>query len=142
MAESSTADRLRLEFLTPLRIRTGGRYNARPDFVAIVHALLQRIHLLSALYGSGDGDATWMRPLFQVADRAQTLRSDFSLFRWTRRSGRQQQPIEMDGVVGSLEAGGDLGTLVPYFRAGEFLHVGSGTSMGLGKHTLQIPERA
>jgi len=129
-------ERMRLEFVTPLRIRTEGRYNARPDLVAVTHALLRRIHLLAAVYGGGNGDASWMRPLLAAADRAVTERADFRLYEWSRTSGRQRRRVEMDGVVGTLEARGELGPLAPYFEAGRWLHVGSGTSMGMGRYEL------
>ncbi|MGB9606676.1 MAG: CRISPR system precrRNA processing endoribonuclease RAMP protein Cas6, partial [Bryobacteraceae bacterium] len=65
-------------------------------------------------------------------------RSDFQLYRWERTSGRQKRPVAMDGVIGALEATGDLTPLMPYLRAGEWLHVGSGTSMGMGRYTLSV----
>ena len=130
--------RLRLEFLTPLRIRTGGRYNASPDFVAITHALLRRIHLLAAVYGGGDGDAGWLRPLLKQADAVVTERASFALYRWSRTSGRQKRTVPMDGVVGWLEAAGELTELAPYLRAGEWLQVGSGTSLGMGKYRASM----
>jgi hypothetical protein len=129
-------ERMRLEFVTPLRIRTEGRYNARPDLVAVTHALLRRIHLLAAIYGGGNGDAAWMRPLLAAADRAVTERSEFRLYEWSRASGRQRRRVEMDGVVGTLEARGELGALAPYFEAGRWLHIGSGTSMGMGRYDV------
>jgi hypothetical protein len=142
--EETTADvrRLSVEFLTPLRIRTEGRYNLRPDFVAIAQALLRRIHLLSEIHGDGaaGGDHTWMHELFQKADGVKTQRADFQLYAWDRMSGRQGRRVQMDGVIGSLEAEGDLTELAAYFRAGEWLSVGSGTSMGMGKYRLRVEE--
>jgi len=141
-AEPAPVNRIRLEFLTPLRIRTEGRYNARPDFVALTHALLRRIHLLAAIYGEGNGDSAWMHPLLAAADRVMTERADFRLYQWSRSSGRQHRRVEMDGVVGTLEATGDLTALAPYLHAGEWLHVGSGTSMGMGACRLTDTETA
>ena len=46
----------------------------------------------------------------------------------------------MDGVIGRLEAGGDLTELATYFRAGEWLSVGSGTSMGMGKYRMRVED--
>jgi len=126
--------RVRLEFSTPLRMRTNGHYNASPDFAALTHALLRRIHLLTSLYGGADSDDAWLRPLLAAADRAATLRSSFRLYAWDRMSGRQQRRVQMDGVLGSLEAAGELAALAPYFEAGQWLHLGSGTSMGMGKY--------
>lgn len=136
--ETAAVERVRLEFVTPLRIRTGGSYNTSPDFVAVTHALLRRIHLLAAVHGGGNGDVSWMRPLLAAADRIVTERSEFRLYRWSRTSGRQHREVPMDGVVGTLEASGDLTPLMPYLRAGEWLHVGSGTSMGMGKYRVLL----
>ena len=131
--------RVTLEFLTPLRLRTEGRYNSRPDFVAITQALLRRIHLLSAIYGDGvDGDHTWMHPLLGQADAVRTVRAEFQMYQWDRMSGRQGRRVQMDGVVGRLEAEGDLGELAVYLRAGEWLSVGSGTSMGMGRYRMRM----
>lgn len=128
--------RITLDFLTPLRIRTDGRYNASPDFVAITHALLRRIHLLTAVHGPGDGDAAWMHPLLAQADTILTETAQFRLFQWDRHSGRQDRRIPMDGLLGTLTAAGDLTPLAPFFHAGEWLNVGSGTSMGMGKYRI------
>jgi hypothetical protein len=136
--EQEEIQRLSVDFLTPLRIRTGGRYNLRPDFVAITHALLRRIHLLSSIYRDDrtEEDHTWMHELLRKADQVQTRRADFKLYEWDRASGRQGRRVQMDGVLGSLEAEGDLTDLAPYFKAGVWLSVGSGTSMGLGKYRI------
>jgi hypothetical protein len=139
-APNGGVGRMRLEFLTPLRMRTDGRYNAAPDFVAITHALLRRIHLLAALY-SADAEPDWMRPLLAQADAVATERADFRMYRWDRQSGRQQRRVAMDGVVGTLEASGDLTALAPYFAAGEWLNVGSGTSMGMGKYCMALQHK-
>jgi len=133
---SEPLGRVRLEFLTPLRLRTVGRYNASPNFSEIAGALLRRIHFLSALYGDGPASTEWTHPLLALADRVRAEEARFELFRWDRYSGRQQRRVAMDGVVGWVEASGDLGPLMPYLRLGEHLHVGSGTSMGMGRYRV------
>ncbi|MCW5982133.1 MAG: CRISPR system precrRNA processing endoribonuclease RAMP protein Cas6, partial [Bryobacteraceae bacterium] len=132
--------RARLEFVTPLRLRTGGRYNASPNFAEIAGALLRRIHFLSALYGDGPASTEWMHPLLAAADEVRTEAARFELFRWDRYSGRQQRRVAMDGVVGWLEASGEMDGLMPYLRLGEHLHVGSGTSMGMGRYRMEEME--
>ncbi|MCS7042669.1 MAG: CRISPR system precrRNA processing endoribonuclease RAMP protein Cas6 [Bryobacteraceae bacterium] len=137
-AAPPAAGRVRLEFLTPVRLRTRGRYNPRPGFLAILHALLRRLHLLSAVHGGGSADAAWMQPLLAAGDRIVTRRAEWELFRWSRPSARQQGDIPMDGLLGALEAEGELAPLLPYLEAGEWLHVGSGTSLGMGKYRLTV----
>lgn len=43
----------------------------------------------------------------------------------------------MDGVVGVLEAEGNLTELAEFYRMGEWVGVGSGTSMGMGKYRMR-----
>ena len=126
-----------LKFITPLRLRTEGRYNSRPNFLDIVQTLLRRIHLLSAIYGGGDGDSRWTHELLRVADGARTLRTAWRMYEWDRVSGRSGRRVPMDGVVGWLEAEGDLSELGVYLKAGEWLGVGNGTSMGLGRYRIK-----
>lgn len=125
--------RMKLEFVTPLRMRTKGEYNRNPDFVAVGQALLRRLHLLTALYG----DASWMKQLLRAADETKTVRRDFRVWEWDRMSGRQGRRIEMDGVVGTMEVEGDLKEWGEVLRLGEVVQVGNGTSMGLGRYRME-----
>ncbi len=122
-----------LEFLTPLRMRTGGEYNHAPTFPEITQALLRRIHLMRALYGDGAEDTGWTAPLLDAADRAEVVEQEWRLFSWDRNSGRQGRKVNMDGVVGSVRVRGDFRELARWYRLGELVHVGNGTSMGLGR---------
>jgi len=130
--------RIRVNFVTPLRMRTEGRYNTKPNFVAVTQALLRRLHLLLAIYGDGDADTGWMKALLASADRAVMEGSEWRMYEWSRMSGRQGRRVEMDGVLGWVEASGDLTDLAQAFRVGEWVHVGNGTSMGLGKYTMEV----
>ena len=136
--ESRVARRVQVDFITPLRMRTKSQYNTRPDFVEFIHALLGRLHLLTAIYGRQSTDRDWMRDLLAMADVIKTDAQEFRVFRWERTSGRDHRRIAMDGVIGNLTASGDLTPFLPVLRAGEFLHVGSGTSMGLGKYRVAV----
>jgi len=130
--------RLTVEFVTPLRMRTEGRYNSRPDFVAITQALLRRIHLLREIYGDAGGDSGWMHGLLRQADQVKTVRAEFRMYQWDRMSGRQGRRVQMDGVIGVLEAEGELTELAGWWRMGEWLSVGSGTSMGMGRYRCEF----
>jgi CRISPR/Cas system endoribonuclease Cas6 (RAMP superfamily) len=137
-AEPSPVSRLRLQFVTPLRLRADGHYTRRPGFPLLVQALLRRLHLLGCVHGSWPDDLTWRKPLLELADRASVESSTWEMSRWSRTSGRQQRAIDMDGVLGSIEVSGELGELMPALRLGEHLHIGSGTTMGLGRYRLEV----
>lgn len=130
--------RLHLEFVTPLRLRTNGRYNASPGFPDVAQALFRRIHFLAALYGEAPSSTAWTHPYLAMADAVRTGQAQFRLFRWDRFSGRQERRVAMDGLMGGMTVTGDLAGLYPYLAMGQHLHVGSGTSMGMGRYMLQI----
>jgi hypothetical protein len=135
---SEAADRAEsvcLRFTTPLRMRTDGEYNQAPDFVDIARTLLRRVSLLEALYGAGDFRER-VHELMGIADRMVTRRRDFRLIEWSRVSGRQQRRIAMDGVVGEMDLAGDLVEWMRWLRLGELIHIGNGTSMGLGRYEV------
>ncbi len=48
--------------------------------------------------------------------------------------------MKLGGVVGTMRYRGELAPFLPYLKAGELLHVGSGTSFGLGQMRLLEPE--
>ena len=140
--DDQPARRIQLDFLTPLRMRTEGQYNTSPSFIQITHALLRRISLLGAIYGAplpSESD-DWLHRLMAQADRVTTESRDFHMYCWDRMSGSQGRRIQMDGVLGSVSATGDLTELAQWFRVGEWLHVGSGTSMGMGKYRMVVNE--
>lgn len=80
--EPAPVKSIAMEFVTPLRLRTGGNYNTAPDFVAVTHALLRRLHLLSAIYGGCAPDRSWLAPLMAQADTIRTESASFQMFRW------------------------------------------------------------
>ena len=81
--------RMRLNFITPLRMRVEGQYQTSPSFIAIAQALLRRIHLLAALYGEGGPDSAWMHPLLAAADEVRTRQADFQVSGgWYKRAAR------------------------------------------------------
>jgi hypothetical protein len=129
---------LRLRFLSPLRLRVDGRYCSRPSFPSLVQALVRRLNLLLALYGRGQPDPAWARPVLAQADAARLIGADFRPFLWSRFSGRQHERILMDGITGAIEVQGDLTELAGWLLLGEALYLGSGTSLGLGRYRVSL----
>jgi len=56
---------------------------------------------------------------------------------WERYSNRQQTSMRLGGFVGEIEYRGEaIKDYLPLIAAGELLHVGAGTSFGLGKYEI------
>ena len=46
--------------------------------------------------------------------------------------------MKMGGFVGEITFEGGIGPFMPLIRASEVLHVGKGTSFGLGKYEMRV----
>ena len=132
-----TAVRIRL--LSPLRIRSDGRYVRPRDLVfrAFAANLLRRISLLTYFHGK----RPWEVPFATLLEEAATVRIEDAQLHWqdgTRHSSRQGARIPMGGIVGSFVVRGPLlATLWPCLWLGQWTHIGKGCTMGLGGYALE-----
>lgn len=121
---------LRWRFETPLRLRTNGclaPQNLQP--LDLVIAGRRRYETLNWFYGNSENTpGRFLNPdAFRVRER--------SLRRWgfTRQCGRQDERMELNGLVGEMIVEG------PWAEAGEWLpaistiHLGKATSFGFGR---------
>lgn len=137
-APTSTLERLRVELLTPLRMRVDGRLLGPERFEPrlFLLALFRRLSLLAACWG----EPSRPLPLEPVRDRLARLRAMVGEMHWVeqqRRSLRQHTRMRMGGLLGHfllhLEPEDPL---LPLLLAGEQLHLGKATTMGLGRYRL------
>jgi CRISPR/Cas system endoribonuclease Cas6 (RAMP superfamily) len=64
-------------------------------------------------------------------------KENLSWFDWERYSNRQETKMKMGGFMGSITFEGDLEEFLPFVQLGEYVHVGKGTSFGLGKYQIK-----
>lgn len=129
-------DELKLKFQTPARIRADGDLQIKLDFDLLVRNLLRRVSLLAAIHGSAPLNVNY-RGLIDLASSIQTKLSRLHWWDWERYSNRQRTKMKMGGFLGGIEYMGDaIAEFLPLIVAGEILHVGTGTSFGLGKYRL------
>lgn len=138
LRELPVGDAVTVRFLTPTRIRTGGRVRDRVSFAELVGYLSRRVRLLAELYGSRPMD--WNHAaLLERAGRVACSGADLWLHRAERYSESRQGKIEQGGLLGEMSfRGGTVGEFLPLLVAGEFLHVGSSTSFGLGCYRVVV----
>lgn len=125
--------RARLRFLTPARILDGGRPvdPAARGLRALALAIAKRS--LELGYAHGDGTEIPIRPWLERAAAVRVERSSLHFEDLSRFSNRQGTKVPIGGLVGTLELAGDLDALAPLLAAAEVLHVGKGTTYGLGQ---------
>lgn len=125
---------------TPLRLRvdnnilTPHNLELRPLFTT----LLRRISLFAA-----NQNHTLLtidfKKLALIAETIKITERQLEWFPWQRYSSRQQNYVTMDGLIGTLKFDLSQATeLWPYLWIGQWLHIGKGTSMGMGHYTLLL----
>lgn len=135
--------RLRLRFVTPLRLAHGGRILDQIPLDRLVASMEHRSRCLGHFYSpqgaetSARSQAAEGRPEGTLGPRAlEGVRVTASRLRWCslhRRSNRQRHRLPCGGVLGEMELQGRVAPLLPLFRLAQLAHVGKGTTFGLGQ---------
>ena len=75
-----------------------------------------------------------------IIEKAKNVKVKEKNLRWydlERYSARQDTRMKMGGFIGEIIFEGYVKPFLPLIRAGEILHVGKGTSFGLGQFKIQ-----
>jgi hypothetical protein len=131
---------LNIEIGTPLRIKFNGSLANSISFPIFLRNLLRRLSLLQEWHCEGDS-VTNYSDLLEAANRVSTTIESLRWFDWTRYSARQKTELKMGGMLGKFSVKGDLTQFVPYLKLGEILHVGKGTSLGLGMYAVNFTSK-
>lgn len=126
--------RVRLSFLTPTRIKYENSLTNDLEFHVLFRNLLRRISLLSYFHCDYKLDDRGFKDLIEQARDVRTINQKLHWHDWERYSNRQETRMKMGGVMGEITYEGDLTPFWPYIRLGEYVHVGKGSSFGLGKY--------
>ena len=130
---------VRIRLLTPLRVKRHGHFVGPPDFDfrALMGGLLRRLSLLTYFFGETPLE-TDFAGLLRHAESIPVTRCNLHWREWTRYSSRQNEKLQMGGLVGSFElAGAALDRFWPLLWLGQWTHAGKGCSMGLGRYVLE-----
>lgn len=121
---------------TPLRIRFDGHIASRLEFHVLIRNLLRRISSLSYFHCGKKLDMDF-RGLIEKAATVRQTQSDIRWYDWKRYSTRQEAWMSLGGILGNVLYEGDLADFMTLLRLGEYIHVGKGTSFGLGKYEMR-----
>ncbi len=88
--------------------------------------------------GFREREPSWdHRRLIQESEKVAIEKNSLRWWDWERYSSRQGVKMKMGGMVGEITYRGRLKPFFPILKAGEMLHVGKGTSFGLGRYKIQ-----
>jgi hypothetical protein len=135
---------LRIDLLTPLRMRLKDRYVTPEQFQFgdLFRSLLSRISSLQYFH-TDNPLVTDFAGLAAAAGDAVFASKTVTWCDWTRSSSRQRQEMQMGGLMGSVTVSCDSARwpeMWPYLWLGQWTHAGKGTSMGLGRYTIGIDQ--
>ena len=105
----------------------------------IIRNLLRRIAHLSYFHCEGDSSEFDFRGFIQRAMAVTIKEKSIEWYDWERYSARQDTRMKLGGFVGEITFEGDLSEFIPYIQAGQHVHIGKGTSFGLGKYIMKCP---
>jgi len=134
-----TPDTLRLNFLTPTRLKFDGNLSSTLEFHILIRNLLRRISLLSYFH-CGEELSIDFKGLIEEAKHVKVQKENLRWVDWERYSNRQETKMKMGGFIGSVTFEGDFEPFAPFLLLGQYIHVGKGTSFGLGKYEIMNPE--
>lgn len=126
---------LSVHFLSPTRIKSGGRLRANPDFYIFFQGLLSRLTMLNRLY-SDNSPVDDVRGLLALARDVRRSWSRLHWYDWSRFSTRQKTRMNLGGFTGRIVFEGGLAPFLPYLVLGQYTHVGKGCTFGLGQYSL------
>lgn len=125
-----------LNFLTPTRLVYAEALTQTPEFHMLIRTLLRRLSNFAYFHCGTELDLDF-RGLITAAEQIETVHSDMRWYDWERYSARQDTRMKLGGFIGNVTYQGDLQPFLPLLRLGELVHVGKGTSFGLGKYTME-----
>lgn len=129
----------RLRFLTPLRLQHEGHVLLRAEQITaplLLMALARRIQKLSDIH-THDRPQLNLAALRDQAGQLGLVTDGLRHVSISRYSSRQQQTVELDGMLGDVILQGHPGDFGPLITFGEAMHVGKNATHGLGRFVIE-----
>lgn len=135
-SETKKIERISLNFITPTRIISEEKITKEPNFNLLIRQLIRRISLISYFHCSIDTTKWDFKNIIEKAKDIETIKSQIQWFDWERYSNRQKRKMNMGGFKGTITFEGKISQFIPLLKIGEIIHIGKGTTFGLGKYEI------
>lgn len=119
---------------TPLRLRQGGKYLGEMDWKFFTSIIIRRLESLNMLFNAGE--AIGKENYGMLQNEVSNLKVTSEKFHWrdlSRYSSRQKVKVPLGGIVGHAMVKIENENMYQLLKAGCLIHIGKGTTMGLGK---------
>lgn len=129
-------NRLKLVFMTPLRLVFRGKFCNIPEFHVLIGNLVQRITSLCYFHCGSNGPESINKDLVFPARDVILISNSTRWFDWERYSHRQREFMKLGGLIGEAVYEGDITPFLRLLLAGSWIHAGKGTTFGLGAYSM------
>ncbi|HZX49326.1 MAG TPA: CRISPR system precrRNA processing endoribonuclease RAMP protein Cas6 [Nitrospirota bacterium] len=136
-SDSGLEDTITIRFLTPARIKHQRSLAVELEFHILIRNLLRRLCLLYYFHCGGKEPSWDYKGIIREAEKIVIEKDSLRWKDWERYSSRQDVRMKMGGVMGEVTYRGRLKPFTSILKAGSILHIGKGTSFGLGKYEIQ-----
>ena len=129
---------LTLNFVTPARLKYQEHFIKNLEFHILIRNLLRRTSLLSYFHCSKELQVDF-KALIEKAKSVKRTSNNLSWYDWQRYSARQKTKMLLGGFIGKVTFdfdGVNPHQLIPLVLLGRYIHIGKGTSFGLGKYEI------
>ena len=118
-----------------MRLRYEGKITDNLEFHVLIRNLLRRISSLMYFHCGESLDCDF-KVLIENATEVKIQSSELRWHDWERYSARQNQRMTLGGLVGKITYSGNFNEFMPFIKLGEYVHVGKGTTFGLGMYEI------
>jgi len=129
------SDSVTIEFITPLRLKSRGKYIYKPSFQDIVRAILRRSSLLVRGYCDEELKLPY-KSLIEQAGKVKLAYAGTDRVEIERYSTRQRTKIPLIGFRGLLRYEGNILKFSEILDAGAHIHIGGATAFGFGRFKI------
>ncbi|MFZ5646387.1 MAG: CRISPR system precrRNA processing endoribonuclease RAMP protein Cas6 [Bacillota bacterium] len=133
--KASGSGRITLEFQTMTRVKYEENFARRPEFHILIRSLLRRLSSLAYFHHGWELDLDFAG-LIEQAKQVSISGDETRWVDWERYSSRQDNKMNLGGLVGRVTYNGPVAAFMPLLKLGELTHVGKGTVFGMGRYEI------
>ncbi|MCX8038610.1 MAG: CRISPR system precrRNA processing endoribonuclease RAMP protein Cas6 [Candidatus Sumerlaeia bacterium] len=129
--------KVRLNFLSPLRVKSGGQMSEHVAFRTLVGSALRRLAQLQYFH-CGTPLLLDFPAYLQEAESVPTENQQVRWVEWERFSSRQKTEMTIGGITGTITYSRVPAKYLPVLRLAVHTHIGKLSTFGFGQYTLGV----
>jgi len=128
-------NQIKINFLTPTRIKTNGKYTKDITFKTLIKTILRRLMGLFLFYADKKLECNF-NEILNESEKINLISSNLKWVEFERFSTRQKTKMKLGGVVGEVVYEGKITKFYPLLKIGEYIHIGKNTTFGFGEYEI------